>query len=195
MSGGPGSIWAFLILTSLLLGTISSNAQSVPEGWHIAGSRPSDYTAGTIGDAGCHGKASAYLASREGASDGFGTLMQTFSAEQFLGKQVRMTGFVRAESVEGRAGLWMRVDGKERASLSFDNMQLRPITGTMPWQRYEIVLDVPAESASISFGILLGGKGKVYVDDFSFDKVALSVETTRIAKRLPATPVNLAFER
>lgn len=195
MSGGPGSIWAFRILTTLLLGTISSNAQSVPEGWHIAGSRPSDYTAGTIGDARCHGKASAYLASREGTSDGFGTLMQTFSAEQFLGKQVRMTGFVRAESVEGRAGLWMRVDGTERASLSFDNMQQAPIRGTMPWQRYEIVLDVPAESASISFGILLGGKGKVYVDDFSFEEVAPSVETTRIAKRLPATPVNLAFER
>lgn len=195
MSGGPGSTWAFLILSTLLLCPICTNARSVPEGWRIAGSRPNDYIAGTSSDAGRHGKASAFLASREAGSDGFGTLMQTFSAEQFLGKRVRMTGFVRAESVEGRAGLWMRVDGTERASLSFDNMQERPIRGTLPWQRYEIVLDVPPESASISFGVLLGGKGKVYVDDFAFEEVARSVETTGIVKRLPATPVNLAFER
>jgi hypothetical protein len=86
--------------------------------------------------------------------------MQTFSAEQLLGKRVRMTGFVRAESVEGRAGLWMRVDGTERASLSFDNMQQRPIRGTLPWQRYEIVLDVPPESASISFASSLAGRAR-----------------------------------
>lgn len=132
MSGGPGSNWAFVVLSALLLCPIFSKAQSVPEGWHIAGSRPNDYIAGTSSGAGRHGKASAFLASRAAGSDGFGPLMQTFSAEQFLGKRVRMTGFVTAESVEGRAGLWMRVDGTERASLSFDNMQQRPIRGTLP---------------------------------------------------------------
>jgi hypothetical protein len=121
--------------------------------------------------------------------------MQTFSAEQYLGKRVRMTGFVEAESVEGWAGLWMRVDGTERASISFDNMQQRPIKGTLPWQRYEIVLDVPAESSSISFGILLSGKGKVYLDDMRFEEAARSVKTTVVTKHLPASPVNLAFER
>lgn len=195
MSSSPVFIWAFVILAAMLLRPVSSTAESVPEGWYIAGSRPTDYTAGTISDAGRHGTASAYLASREEVVEGFGTLMQEFSAERFLGKRVRMTGFVRAESVEGRAGLWMRVDDTDRASLSFDNMQDRPIRGTLPWQRYEIVLDVPYESASIAFGILLRGKGKVYVDDFAFEEVAPTVEATGIATALSATPVNLAFEQ
>ena len=195
MSSSPVFIWAFVILAAMLLRPVSSTAESVPEGWYIAGSRPTDYTAGTISDAGRHGTASAYLASREEVVEGFGTLMQEFSAERFLGKRVRMTGFVRAESVEGRAGLWMRVDDTDRASLSFDNMQDRPIRGTLPWQRYEIVLDVPVESASIAFGILLRGKGKVYVDDFAFEEVAPTVEATEIATALSATPINLAFEQ
>ena len=195
MSSSPVFIWAFVILAAMLLRPVSSTAESVPEGWYIAGSRPTDYTAGTISDAGRHGTASAYLASKEEVVEGFGTLMQEFSAERFLGKRVRMTGFVRAESVEGRAGLWMRVDDTDRASLSFDNMQDRPIRGTLPWQRYEIVLDVPVDSASIAFGILLRGKGKVYVDDFAFEEVAPTVEATEIATALSATPVNLAFEQ
>ena len=195
MSSSPVFIWAFVILAAMLLRPVSSTAESVPEGWYIAGSRPTDYTAGTISDAGRHGTASAYLASREEVVEGFGTLMQEFSAERFLGKRVRMTGFVRAESVEGRAGLWMRVDDTDRASLSFDNMQDRPIRGTLPWQRYEIVLDVPVDSASIAFGILLRGKGKVYVDDFAFEEVAPTVEATEIATALSATPINLAFEQ
>ena len=105
MSSSPVFIWAFVILAAMLLRPVSSTAESVPEGWYIAGSRPNDYTAGTISDAGRHGTASAYLASREEVVEGFGTLMQEFSAERFLGKRVRMTGYVRAESVEGRAGL------------------------------------------------------------------------------------------
>ena len=195
MSSSHAFIWAFVILAAMLLRPVSSTAESVPEGWYIAGSRPNDYTAGTISDAGHHGTASAYLASKEEVVEGFGTLMQEFSAERFLGKRVRMTGFVRAESVEGRAGLWMRVDDTDRASLSFDNMQDRPIRGTLPWQRYEIVLDVPVDSASIAFGILLRGKGKVYVDDFAFEEVAPTVEATEIATALSATPINLAFEQ
>lgn len=191
----PVSLWVVPTLLVLLLGPIASSAAPAPEGWFLAGSHPQDYTTGTTGDRAREGKASAYLASGARGSDGFGTLMQTFSAEQYRGKRVRMTGFVEAESVEGWAGLWMRVDGTERTSISFDNMQQRPIKGTLPWQRYEIVLDVPAESSSISFGILLSGKGKVFLDDMRFEEAARSVKTTVVTKNLPASPVNLAFER
>ena len=186
-------MWAVPALLALLASNASS-ASTAPAGWWLSGSHPKDYTTGTTKDAGREG-ACAFLASGAEGSDGFGTLMQTFSAQQYLGKRVRMKGFVKAESVEGWAGLWMRVDGTERASLSFDNMGERPIKGTLAWQRYEVVLDVPAESASISFGILLHGKGKVYLDDMSFEEVDRSVPTTEIAKTFPSVPMNLAFEQ
>ncbi|MCA9492492.1 MAG: hypothetical protein KC621_21310 [Myxococcales bacterium] len=48
--------------------------------------------------------------------------------------------------------------------LSFDNMQERPIRGTQDWTRHEIVLDVPTGATNIAFGILVAGKGTVWID-------------------------------
>jgi erythromycin esterase len=135
----------------------------------------------------------------------FGNLMQAFAADNFRGKRVRMSAFVKSENVEKLAGLWMRIDGQEYGTLAFDNMMTRPITGTSDWKQYDIVLDLPEESADISFGILLSGKGKVWVDDFKFDVVSNDVMTTAIEapkqKRqgkpnpnLPKQPQNLDFE-
>jgi hypothetical protein len=47
-----------------------------------------------------------------------------------------------------------------------------------------------ADTASISFGILLAGERMVYLDDVSFEEVARTAETTENAKRLPAYPRN-----
>lgn len=44
--------------------------------------------------------------------------------------------------------MWMRVDNKFDDVLQFDNMNNRPITGTTNWNRYEIILDVPLQSAA-----------------------------------------------
>jgi hypothetical protein len=93
-------------------------------------------------------------------------------------------------------GLWMRVDAPKRRSVSFDNMQNRPITGTSDWRSYAVVLDVPAESESISFGVLLAGQGRVWIDNVRFEVVDASVPVT--GHREPAgpgpAPSNLDFE-
>jgi hypothetical protein len=108
--------------------------------------------------------------------------MQNVKADAFRGTRVRMSGWVRADSVADSAGLWMRVDGpdtrKTQHSLSFDNMENRPIKGTSDWTRYEIVLDVPPESVEIAFGILLADTGEVWLDDVQFVKVGNDVPTT-----------------
>ncbi len=57
----------------------------------------------------------------------------------------------------------MRVDGNE-TTLSFDNMEDRPITGTTDWGKYEIVLDVPESTIKIFYGILLAGTGEAWVN-------------------------------
>ncbi len=73
----------------------------------------------------------------------------------------------------------------------------RPIKGTGDWKRYEIVLDVPGNSINIAFGILLTGKGKVWMDDLQFEVVGKDVPTTDMLKQgagLPDEPLNLGFE-
>ncbi len=151
-------------------------------GWYLAGSQPQDYRIGTDTTTPHGGKASGYLQARSDPHGGFGTLMQGVKADPYRGTRVRMSGWAKANGVTDWAGLWMRVDGpdtrKTQRSLSFDNMENRPIKGTSGWTRYEIVLDVPAESVEIAFGILLQGGGEVWLDDVQFAKVGNTIPTT-----------------
>jgi hypothetical protein len=89
----------------------------------------------------------------------------------------------------------MRVD-KERTTVSFDNMQSRPIKGTQQWKQCEVVLDVPQDSTGIFFGILLSGSGEVWMNDVSFEVVGNDVQVTSLASQahpLPTQPTNLKF--
>ena len=125
------------------------------------------------------GKASGSVKSLDN-SGSFGTLTQGFRADQYRGKRLRLSAFVKSENVEGWSGLWMRIDGKEKTGLDFDNMNNRPIKGTNDWQKYEVILDVPDDAEEIYFGCLLAGKGQVWVDDIAFEAVGNDVATTGV---------------
>lgn len=181
--------------------------EKTPDGWFVAGRDPQDYNMGFDHVVTHSGEASAYLKSKVSKPRSFGTLMQMFKAEDYRGKRVRISGYVKAEKIENWAGLWMRVDGPENMSLSFDNMQNRPIKGTIDWTKHEIVLDVPENSINIALGILLSGKGQVWIDDLQFEVVGKDVPTTDLLKDVPTTdllverakefpkqPLNLDFE-
>ena len=181
-----GAAFAFVACV-LLVGA------TVPRGWFLAGTKPAEYEAGVDADQLYQGHASAFLKSKTQSVDGFGTLMQSIRAEQYKGKRVRLSGFVKSQGVVSWAGLWMRVDqGKEMVTL--DNMQDRPIKGTTDWRRYDVVLDVPSDSTGISFGILLDGAGAVWLSGTKFDVVGTDVQVTGASeKKTPDNPVNLDF--
>jgi len=162
----------------LLIGTNLMSLAEVPQGWIRAGSKPKDYEMSLDSSILHGGRHSACLKSTVSNPNGFGTLMQQFDAENFRGKRVRLSGFVRSHEVTGWAGLWMRVDGKDRKVLAFDNMYRRAIKGTSDWRNYEVVLDVPDTSEVISFGLLLDGAGQVWMDDLKFEAVGEDVGTT-----------------
>lgn len=166
---------------------------SAPHGWLLAGSKPADYETGIDPQAAYHDAQSAYLKSKTTAAegDGFGTLMQTFRAEQYAGKRVRLSAFVKSEEVQAWAGLWMRID-KGSSVVGFDNMQSRPIKGTSDWRRYDVVLDVPRDATGIAFGVLLAGPGTVWLNSSNFEVVDSSVPSTQ-RESLPSEPVNLDF--
>ena len=166
----------------------------LPEGWLLAGSNPRGYEAGLDPQASYHGFPSAYLKAKQSATEGFGTLMQEFSAAQYAGKRVRLTASVKAEEVADRAGLWMRVD-KGSTPVSFDNMMDRPIKGTTTWQNYEVILDVPQDATAIAFGVLLNKSGSVWLNSVKFESVGLDVPATgKAPAQLPEGPTNLNFE-
>ena len=190
---------ALAAVVTLFALTATSIAADAPQGWFLAGSRPQDYTVTVDPKTPKSGTSSALLESRPGREEeGFGTLMQTFGAAAYAGKRVRMTADVRAQAVQRWAGLWMRVDASGHRTLAFDNMQDRAISGNSEWRSYAVVLDVPAESESISFGVLLSGPGRVWIDNVRFEEVSASVPTTGkpapIPGAPPAQPLNLDFE-
>ena len=175
--------------------THSTAAAAVPFGWLLAGSNPHNYEAGVDPQASYHGSPSAYLKAKQSTLEGFGTLMQDFSAGQYAGRRVRLRASMKTEEVADWAGLWMRVD-KGSAVLGFDNMVDQPIKDTTGWRTYEVVLDVPQDATGIAFGILLNKSGSVWLNNVQLDGVGVDVPTTAKAPaRLPEGPTNLHFER
>jgi hypothetical protein len=184
-----------LSLVLACLGMANAQAEA-PAGWHIAGSTPADYEFSQTATA-SSGKYGSLIAAKSGEARGFGTLMQTISADDYRGARWRLSGYLKTEQAV-RAQMWMRVDGTEGKVLAFDNMDSRAVTGTTEWKRYEIVLDVPAGSIDIAFGYFLAGGGKVWGDNFKLEKVDATVPVTATAPAVPGmpkAPANPDFER
>jgi hypothetical protein len=143
----------------------------------VTGESPDFYEIGIDQSARHSGTTSAFVRAPNASPGGFASISQTIRVDAYRAKRVRLSAYVRAERVTDHAGLWMRVDGASY-SLQFDNMTDRSIKGTSDWNEYEVVLDVPEESLSITFGILLKGGGQVWADDFKLEVVGLDVPST-----------------
>ncbi|WPK13304.1 AraC family transcriptional regulator [Lysinibacillus louembei] len=167
------------------------------KGWILSGSDPYNYEMGVDHAVVHQGKASGYLKSKtvlEG--DSFATMMQQFKADNYVNKRIRLSGFLKTKDVGLFSSMWMRVDNANGDTIQFDNMSNRSITGTTNWSLYSIVLEVPKESTVISFGIILSGRGQVWVDQLTFEEVDESVLSTNleIQSDILDEPVNLSFE-
>lgn len=183
------------VLRDLLLLAVCTTAlhAAAPTGWYISGNRRTEYESGIDALAAHNSRPSAYLKSKQPIVHGFGTLMQDFRADHYLGKRVRFSAFVKTENVQDWAGLWMRID-KGSASIAFDNMQNRPIKRTTDWQKYDVVLDVAQDATGIFFGVLLSESGTVWLNSAKFEVVGPTVLTTdgdRVQR--PEEPTNLDF--
>ena len=167
-------------------------AQS-PTGWSNGSSHPADYDMGVDRSSAFTGSSSGFIKSNKPDPQGFGTYMQMFDATEYRGKRLRLSAYVKSEHLEKWAGLWMRVD-RDKKPVAFDNMQERPIKGTQGWTQHAIVLDVDSKATAVAFGILLSGRGAVWIDDVTFDIVGEDVAVTDLQSKLAGSPRNLDFE-
>jgi len=177
-----------------------------PKGWFVAGSHPRNYEMTVDTTVKHSGKASAHIKFMATNAEGFGTLMQMFRADDYRGKRVRMSAWIRSEDADS-AQLWFRLDGAKGMS-GFDNMDNRAVKGTSDWKKYDLTLDVPATTVNIGFGAMVIGKGQAWVDDFMFEVVGQDVPSTNLLTpeqmkeeqaprqphEFPQQPVNLNFE-
>ena len=186
----------FLVVFVALMLLRAITAVASPKCWQLAGDDLSCYQLDRDFVVTYAGKPSGRLMS-VGECQSFGTMVQCIDPAAYAGKRIRFSAHVKARDVKDWAGLWMRVDGEGGcgSTIAFDNMNARPITGSRDWARYDIVLDVAKGAKSICLGILLQGKGEVWLSGVSFEAVSTAVPTTVADGRIRKNPANLNFER
>jgi hypothetical protein len=169
---------------------------TAPAGWGKNGRKAELYVAGVDSNETWGGMPSAYVQSLTPTVEGgFGGMMQTTSAENYVGKRVKLSGWIKTENAnEGGGHLWLRIDGQERGqTLGFDNMDNRPVKGTTEWQEASIVLDVPSGARALAYGFFVSGGGKMWVNAQQIDVVGPDVATTNMIA-VQAAPRNLGFD-
>jgi hypothetical protein len=174
--------------------------KNAPKGWIYAATDTNDYEVGLDLSEKHTGTKSGYLKSIVENPKPFGNLMGYFSPAEYLEKRLRMNAWVKSELIESKAQLWLRVDGDWKAGTKsdcFDNMDDRPIQGSTNWRKYELVVDIPQTSTGLAFGLMLMGRGQVWLDDVSFEEVSEDVPLTgkyTSEYRKNRRPENLNFE-
>ncbi|MFN0131814.1 MAG: erythromycin esterase family protein [Phycisphaerales bacterium] len=108
----------------------------------------------------------AFKSMGSSGGDAFGVGTSSFPVEAARGKKLVLSGWIRTERVNnGWAGFWWRCDGADGNVLAFDNMNKSGPKGMSDWQRYEVTLDIPAETVNINWGVLMPGTGAAWFDD------------------------------
>jgi hypothetical protein len=173
----------YVVLAALAATTLFALAGGsigkLPEPWLLAGQTPEHYDIGLDSAETVSGKGGKFIRNVDGVDKGWGTLMQSIAAKNYLGQRLRLQAKIKTRDV-GSAGLWMRVDKPEKMAVAFYNSQDKPIVGSSDWQIRSVVLDVPADSSLIAFGVLQHGKGQVWLDELSLEVVGKEVPVDAI---------------
>jgi hypothetical protein len=168
---------------------------ALPKGWSRAGDTPHHYD---MGSGQFRGRKAAFVRLKHYVKNpmGFGTLMQTIEAPRYADKTVALDAELASEEVEGGVTLWMRADGAGRRSLAFDNLEYLPdpdgpLSGDRDWVPRRIVLHIPAEAETLSFGFYLRGSGTGWCSGMELSETDEAI-TGSVPQRA-SEPVNMSF--
>lgn len=159
--------------------TAAAQDDPVPAGWQAIGTGTYRVGADVARRPGGTGWHSATLTATAELPLETGMVLQSIRADEYRGRRIRLTGYVRTDAVAGSAGLFARVDGREVTQAS-DYMLNRGLSGTQAWRRQSIVLDVPRDAVGITLGFHLTGPGRIWVDDMRLETVGRDVPVTGV---------------
>ncbi|MBV9879718.1 MAG: hypothetical protein JO180_04440 [Gemmatirosa sp.] len=102
--------------------------------------------------------------------EGFAGVMTTVPAAPYAGRRVRVSGFLRAASLEGQGGtLWARADSATRTVAFATTEGRRRFGGTTDWTPVSVDLDVPASARTLAIGVHSTARGTLWVDDVTIE--------------------------
>lgn len=138
--------------------------------WFKAGSARDKYVMGLDKSTAKNGAMASTIQSAEQKINGFGTLMTELPMQdEYAGRTLRLTGYMRCENVEEYAGFWFRADAPDvngrRSTVNIVSMQEFPVKGTVGWKKYALELEVYEDVTGLAYGAILSGTGKMWFAD------------------------------
>ncbi len=135
--------------------------------WDLWGSYPQDYTCGIDTTVGVNGATCGYIKSSVPAPRGHGILRQTIRSKRYHGQYVHLIGNIKTTDVENQASLYIQLDG-----IGNDELREKSLRGTTGWSEQDVTLFIPEQQGGmIRFGIILHGKGQVWLDNVRLEIV------------------------
>jgi hypothetical protein len=142
-------------------------SSTLPERWISEQSVPGEYEIRLDRRVFHSGRASGCIRSVAEDPKGCVKLMQSFSSAGLRGLRIRMSAYLKTQMAYGAAHIWLRADGPGGKVLALDDMNEKKVTGTTDLTKYDLALEVPHQTQMIACGVLMSGKGRIWVDDFS----------------------------
>ena len=162
-----------------------ASAWQVPQGWSANQSEPGQYRVNVDRQLLFRGKPTLSVRSMVADPSGSVLVAQEFDARQYRGSRVRLTGFLRTATVATQANLRLVVAGGD---LDDPLSHSVTVSGTKPWQKHEVVMDVPEAAGVIRIEVSLIGKGSLWAANLGFERVGSQTPLTE-----PKQPQNLSF--
>ncbi len=122
-----------------------------------------------------------------------GVLKQELDAFAFRGKIVKLSGSIKTQFTAKNtlATMWVNIFEDTAPLLVERASKITPIPGKEGWSRYELEFYVPLEADKISYGAMMVGAGRIWVDDVDFSLQKTNLNDLNKSTKL--TPVQMQY--
>ncbi|WP_421943613.1 alpha/beta fold hydrolase [Pedobacter sp.] len=135
-----------------------------PDDWQI-GITKSGYKVSIDSNQKHSGKYSLLIENIEKDDDAISGMSNLIIPAKFEGKEVEIKFYLKLQNVKGYVNFTFRIDDEDNDKLHVANLLSKRIYGTKDWQQYSLKLPLQKEAATFNLFPLLGGSGKMWIDD------------------------------
>ena len=96
--------------------------------------------------------------------EAFGSVVN-FIPAKYIGKDIEFKGWMKFENVRDFVAILIRINDGNGLTLEFKTLQFKKINGTKDWAEYSVKSPLPQGAQTICVSAILGGPGKLWVDD------------------------------
>lgn len=159
--------------------------RSIPPRWTAHSShKRTQFSAGVEADVLFNGREVACVEVLSEKASGYVVLHQFLEYRPYVGKQIKLSGFVKTENVGGIATVWASVSDTKHRRLSSAFIDSQTYD-TKDWTKFELVIDVCDDAFYAYFGGTVRGTGTVW---FTVAEIEVLSELPPAKKRSSAAP-------